>query len=127
MAQKTKKTILIVEDDEVLGDIYSTKLEIEGFQVLLATEGYEGIETAIRKKPDLILLDVVLPKMNGFEILEMIKKNKKIKNIPVILLTNLGQGYEVNKGLELGAVKYLVKANYTPAQVIDQIKEILKK
>lgn len=121
-----KKKILIVEDDEILSDIYATKLGMEGYEVILASEGYKGIEAAIRQEPDLILLDIVLPKMNGFEILKMLKKKDKVKDIPVIFLSNLGQDYEVSKGLELGAVKYLIKANYTPAQVIKEIKKILK-
>lgn len=124
---KSKKLILIVEDDEVLSDIYVTKLELEGFETLLAAEGYKGIELAIRKEPDLILLDIVLPKMNGFDILKMLKKKDKVKDIPVIFLSNLGQDFEINKGLELGAVKYLVKSNYTPAQVVKVVKEVLRK
>lgn len=124
---KNKMRILIVEDDEVLSDIYVTKLELEGYEAILAHEGYKGIELAIRKKPDLILLDIVLPKMNGFDILKMLKKKDKVQDIPVIFLSNLGQDFEVNKGLELGAVKYLVKSNHTPAQVVKIIKDTLKK
>lgn len=122
---KILKRILIVEDDEILSDIYAVKLELEGYEVIMAAEGRKGIEAAISKQPDLILLDIVLPKMNGFEVLKILKKNKKMKTTPVIFLSNLGQDYEVKKGLELGAVKYLVKSNYTPAQVIKIVKEII--
>ncbi len=122
---KNQKRILIVEDDEILSDIYAVKLELEGYEVIMAAEGRKGIEAAISKQPDLILLDIVLPKINGFEVLKILKKNKKMKTTPVVFLSNLGQDYEVKKGLELGAVKYLVKSNYTPAQVIQIVKEII--
>lgn len=124
---ETKKNVLIIEDDEVLGDIYVTKLEMEGFNVFLAKEGFKGIEEAIRNKPDLILLDIVLPKLNGFEILKQIKEKKDTKNIPVIVLSNLGQEYEIKRGMDLGACKYLIKANYTPEQVTDIIKDTFEK
>jgi DNA-binding response OmpR family regulator len=122
-----KKKVLIIEDDEVLGDIYVTKLGMEGFETCLATEGFKGVEEAIRAKPDLILLDIVLPKLNGFEILKQIKGKRDTRSIPVIVLSNLGQEYEIKRGLKLGASKYLIKANYTPEQVTNVIKETFKK
>jgi DNA-binding response OmpR family regulator len=123
---KSKGSVLIIEDDEILADVYATKLKLECYEVLLATDGVRGLHEAVRKKPDLILLDVVLPKLNGFEILKQIRQRRDTKNIPVVVLSNLGQDYEVKRGMTLGADKYLVKANYTPAEVVDVVKEVLK-
>lgn len=120
------KKILIVEDDRFIIDIYSTKLKEEGYEVLIAENGEKALEQ-IEKNPDLILLDIVLPGMDGWEILREIKKREKTKSIPVLVLSNLSQKSEVEKAFKLGATKYLVKSNFTPSQVIAQIKECLKK
>ncbi|MBU1165202.1 response regulator [Patescibacteria group bacterium] len=121
-----KKTILLVEDDEFLAELYATKLNLEGYEVLVASDGEKGFKTASDKIPDLILLDIILPKMDGFEILKKLKANKKTKDIPVILLTNLSQKDEVKKGLDLGANDYLIKAHFMPSEVISKIKKVLK-
>lgn len=125
MTAKESYKILIVEDDEFLADIYKTKFELEGFKVLLATDGEKGLKAIQSKKPDLVLLDILLPKMDGFAILQTIKKDPEIKNIPVILLTNLGQKEDVQKGLDLGAVDYLIKAHFNPAETVEKVKKIL--
>lgn len=122
----TKKLILLVEDDEFLAELYATKLDLEGFEVALAVDGEKGLKMIKEKKPDLILLDIILPKMDGFEILKMIKADKELKNIPVILLTNLSQKDEVKKGLDLGANDYLIKAHFMPSEVVKKIKQSLK-
>lgn len=119
--------ILIVEDDPFLSEMYSTKLVQENFEVDLAIDGKEAIKKAREMKPDLILLDIVLPKMDGFEVLAEIKKDIELRNIQIIALTNLGQKEEVEKGLKLGADDYIVKAHFTPTEVINKIKQVIKK
>lgn len=119
--------ILIVEDDTFLADIYKTKLEMEGFKVIVASDGEKGLKMIQTKAPDLVLLDILLPKKDGFAILEEIKKSPSpIKDIPVILLTNLGQNEDVDKGLNLGAADYLIKAHFKPTEVAEKIKKYLK-
>ena len=120
-----KKTILLVEDDEFLAELYATKLNLEGFEVLLAVDGEKGLKMIKEKSPDLILLDIILPKMDGFELLKILKKDGKLKRIPVILLTNLSQKDEVKKGLELGAQDYLIKAHFMPSEVVKKIKQTI--
>lgn len=122
-----KKSILLVEDDEFLAELYATKLNLEEFEVSLAVDGEKGLKMIKDKKPDLILLDIILPKKDGFEILKIIKSDKALKNIPVILLTNLSQKDEVKKGLDLGADDYLIKAHFMPSEVVKKIKQTIGK
>ena len=122
----SKKKILLVEDDPFLIDIYSTKLKDAGFEVLVSDEGEEAIGKIKEESPDLVLLDIVLPEIDGWEILRRIKSDEKFKNLKVIILSNLGQKEEVKKGMELGAVNYLIKAQYTPSQVVEEVKKALK-
>lgn len=124
MANKTK--ILLIEDDTFLAGMYISKLGFENFEILLANDGKQGIKLAEKEKPDLILLDILLPKVDGFEVLKVVKKNDKTKEIPVILLTNLGQKSDVEKGLSLGANDYLIKAHFMPQEVIKKIKDTLR-
>ena len=118
--------VLLIEDDTFLGNIYKTKFEMEKFKVIVATDGLEGLEMAKKKKPDIILLDILMPKMDGFEVLENLKKDKSLVSIPVVLLTNLGQKDDVDKGLGLGAVDYLIKAHYKPSETVDKVKSVLQ-
>ena len=119
---------MIVEDDVFVMDIYQTKLKKEGFNVIAAANGLEAMKELEEKKniPDLILLDIVMPYMNGMEVLEKISKNYSLKDIPVILLTNLSQKEDVDKGMELGAKDYLIKSHFTPAEVIKKIETVFK-
>ncbi|HYE59851.1 MAG TPA: response regulator [Candidatus Kapabacteria bacterium] len=121
-----KVHVLLVEDDAFLANIYKTKFEMEGFRVSQADNGEAGLEDAKKKKPDIILLDILLPKMDGFIVLEHLKGDADTKNIPVILLTNLGQKDDVEKGLELGAVDYLIKAHFKPSETVDKVRQALK-
>lgn len=122
---KKMKKILLIEDDAFLVDIYTTKLKEAGFEVLVAFDGEEGFKKAKDEKPDLVLLDLVLPGMDGWEFLKK-AKSENLGNVKVVVLSNLGQKEEVEKGMELGAVKYLVKAHYAPSEVVEEVKKILK-
>lgn len=117
--------VLLVEDDTFLSSIYKKKFEMEGYKVTTAENGEVGVDQAQKKKPDIILLDVLLPKMDGFTVLEKLKSDAKTKDIPVIMLTNLGQKDDVEKGLSLGAVDYLIKAHFKPAETVEKIKKAL--
>jgi len=120
------KSILLIEDDPFLIDIYTTKLKESGFGVAVATDGEQAIIKIKELKPDLVILDIVLPEVDGWEILRKIKSELKLEDLKVIILSNLGQKEEVEKGINLGAVKYLIKAHYTPSQVVEEIKKVLK-
>lgn len=118
--------ILIVDDDSLLVRMYQKKFENDGYIVATADDGETALQRVQEFKPDLILLDVMMPKVNGLQILAILKENKETGNIPVILLTNVGGTDEdVNRGLELGAVAYLVKAANRPSAVVAKVKEIL--
>jgi DNA-binding response OmpR family regulator len=119
------QNILLVEDDPFLIDIYTTKLKESGFSVEVANDGDAALKKARENKPDLVILDIVLPQIDGWEILRKIKSEPEFKNLKVIILSNLGQKEEVEKGIKLGAVKYLIKAHYTPSQVIKEIKKTI--
>lgn len=122
-----KRKILIIEDDGFLLTMYANKFEMEGFSVYTAEEGKKGLKIALKELPDLILLDLVLPSMDGFEVLTELKKNEKAKKIPVILLTNLSQREEIDKGLKLGADDYLIKAHFMPSEVVEKVKIFFNK
>jgi DNA-binding response OmpR family regulator len=123
--KKVGQSILLIEDEPALRDIFSTKLRMEGFDVIEAGDGVEGLASAIEKLPSLILLDVVLPIKDGFAVLRDLKDHPRTKQIPVVFLSNLGQDFEVRKGMSLGAKNFLTKANLTPASLIDEIRKIL--
>jgi DNA-binding response OmpR family regulator len=121
------KKILLVEDDPFLIDIYTTKLKESGFLVEVASEGEEAVRKVKENAFDLVLLDIVLPKLDGWEVLRKIKAESKLKTLKVIIISNLSQKEEVEKGINLGAAKYLIKAPYTPSEIVEEIKEILEK
>jgi len=126
MPKEKKAKILLVEDDNFLVEMYTTKFELEGFEVISAEDGQKGLDMVKRESPDIILLDILMPKMDGFAVLDALKKDKTTADIPVILLTNLGQKDDVKKGFEKGAVGYLIKAHFMPSEVVEKIKKILK-
>jgi DNA-binding response OmpR family regulator len=119
--------LLIIEDDAVLRKALSEYLESEGFEVITAEDGEVGESLATTEKPDLILLDIVLPKKDGYQVLREVKANPETTHIPIVLLTNLGSVDDVEKALELGATTYLVKSDYRLEEITEKIKEILKK
>lgn len=123
---ENKKTILVVEDDVMISSMYKTKFEADGFTVFTAEDGAQGLELAKKEKPDIIMLDIILPQLDGFSVLEEVKKDAATKSIPVIMLTNLGTNEDKLKGQKMGAVDYLVKASLTPGQVSAKIKQVLK-
>jgi DNA-binding response OmpR family regulator len=120
------KNILIIEDDPFLTDIYETKFKGLGFSVDIARDGEEGLEKLKEKDFDVLILDIVLPHINGWEVLRQIEEDGKFKKLKIIILSNLGQEEEIKKGLKLGAIKYLIKAHYTPQEVVDEVKKLLK-
>ncbi len=118
------KKIFIIEDEEFLSEMYKTKFEQEGYQAIVADNGLEGIEAAKNEKPDLILLDLLLPKMDGYEVLKKLRADEQTKNIKIYILSNLGQNGEINKGFADGADGYLIKANLTPSQLVRNVEKI---
>ncbi len=131
MARKKNKNnshkILIIEDDAFITGMYKTKLTMAGYDVKVAEDGEKGRAALEAETPDRLLLDIILPKVDGFRILEEVRKNPKTKNLPVILLTNLGQKVDVERGLALGADDYMIKAHFTPSEVVEKISNLIVK
>lgn len=127
MSEGNKQVIMIVEDDTFVMDIYQTKLSQAGFDVVSAINGMEAIKKLESGEvmPDLMLLDIIMPYVDGLEVLKKVKEQEKLKNIPIILLTNLSQKEEVSQGLGLGANDYLIKSHFTPSEVLEKIKVYL--
>lgn len=123
----SKKKILIVEDDNFVAEVYSTKLLEMGHEVIIAQNGEEGLNALKENTPDMILLDIIMPVMGGIEMLEELKKNEEWKKIPVILLTNVGEKDSIQKVQSLGVKDYLIKSHFTPAEVIEKIDAVLGK
>lgn len=125
MAGKYK--ILIIDDDEFLLDMYSIKFKEQGFDVEIAYSGIDGIEKIKGGfSPDIILVDLVMPNMDGFEFLKEIKSENLLKSAKIIILSNLGQESDIKKGLSLGADDYIIKAHFTPSEIIKKITALLK-
>lgn len=126
-SQKLNKTILLIEDDEFLREICVKKLIKEGFDVSVAVDGEQAIKELDKIEPDLILLDIILPTMNGYEVLQKIKvhKNIKIRQVPIIVLSNLGQENDIKKAMDMGATDYLIKAHFTTEEITDKVKKVL--
>lgn len=121
----TPKQVLVVEDDQFLRDLIVRKLKEEGIKTLQAIDGEEGLRLAREKKPELILLDLILPGMDGFEVLRQLKADSGASGVPVIILSNLGQQSDIDKGLSLGAKDYLIKAHFTPSEIVEKVKKAL--
>lgn len=124
--QASIKQILMIEDDPFLVDIYTTKLKDAGFSVEVAAKGESGLRRLREKQFDLLVLDIVLPHIDGWGILKEIEKDESLKDLTIVIFSNLGQKEEVEKGLKLGAVKYFIKAHYTPSEMVEEIKKILR-
>jgi len=125
VSEPGKKVILLIEDDPFLVGIYREKLEIEGYNVLIAEDGLQGLNYAVSQKVDLILLDILIPKLSGIDLLVRLRQDEKGKDVPVIALTNLSGSDDEEKIRSYGVKDYLVKSNYTPGQVVEVIKKYL--
>lgn len=123
----SKPKILMIEEDRFLRKIYRDKFSRVGFEFLEATNGEEGLNKIIYEKPDVVILDLMLPKKNGFDVLIDIKRNKNTQATPVIILSNLGQESDMKKGLSLGAEDYLVKTEVSLSEVVEKAKEQVAK
>jgi CheY-like chemotaxis protein len=117
--------ILIIEDDPLMSRMYQKIFTFEGFEVVTAEDGQDGLDKIRSENPTLVLLDVMMPKLNGFEVLERLKADPATKSIPVIMLTNLSSQQDADNAMLKGAVKYIVKSEHDPKQVADMVKEIL--
>jgi len=120
------KKILIVEDDKFLRELISQKLTKEGYAISSAIDGEEGVKKIKEEKPDLVLLDLILPGIDGFEVLTQMREMPLTASVPVIILSNLGQKEDVERGLKLGAADYLIKAHFTPGEIIEKIKNVIE-
>ena len=119
--------ILIIDDDPFILAMYTQKFKEHGFQVEVAHEGKEGLAKAKELKPDVILLDVVMPAMDGFDVLKKLKEDAGAQPPKIIFLTNFGQREDVERGMQLGADDYIIKAHFTPSEVVKKINEVLGK
>ncbi|OJI07617.1 hypothetical protein BK004_00830 [bacterium CG10_46_32] len=118
----SKQKILLVEDEEMLSTMYKTKFEKEGLNITVASDGEAGIVAAQAETYDIVLVDIIMPKLDGFAVLKKLRELPQYKTTPILMLTNLGQEEDIAKGKQLGATDYLVKANFTPSQVLEKIK-----
>jgi len=121
-----QKNVLLVEDEPLLGNLLKQRLEREGINVILNRDGEEALATLRGFKPDLILLDIILPKISGFEVLEQLKIDPQFERAPVIIVSNLGQDSDIAKGESLGAVQYFVKARLSIEDLVEQAKLLLQ-
>lgn len=124
---KSLGKILLIEDDLPMVKMYSTKLQAEGFEVEVALDGEEGWLKSQTEGIDLVLLDLMIPKMGGMELLEKIKADEKRKKIPVIILSNLSQEQDIKRAIQLGIKDFLIKSNHTPSQVVQIVKGYFQK
>lgn len=127
MAGDAKRTalLLVAEDDQFYANLYRTKLEKEGFGVVTAANGKETLELLKQHSPNLIILDLVMPEMDGFEVLKKIKEEKNLRDVPVIILSNLGQQEDIDRAQALGVFKYIVKSNVSIHQMVESVEEAL--
>lgn len=117
--------VMVIEDDKFLLKAYEIKFKQSNINTILAKDGVAGLSLAEKELPSLIILDLMLPKMNGFEVLEKLRSDEKLKNIPVIAVSNLGQKKDMERALELGAKEYLIKTNYSLDEIVEKIKKYL--
>jgi len=117
------KKILLVEDEEIMIDLLQKKLTKEGYEISVARDGEEGLKVMKGAKPDLVLLDIIMPKMGGFEVMEEMGKDKELKEIPVIVISNSGQPVELDRAQRLGAKDWLIKTEFDPQEVVDKVKK----
>lgn len=119
------KKILVIEDEEILIGLLQKKLTVAGYEVALARNGEEGLKAMREISPDLVLLDIIMPKMGGFEVMEEMQKDKNLKRIPIIIVSNSGQPIELDRAKKLGARDWLVKTEFNPQEVIEKVKNLI--
>jgi len=124
---ENKGKILIIEDDRYISKMYQLKLSLEGYDVQVAENGRIGVEKTKEFMPDIILLDILMPELDGFEVLSIVKSDDHTKDTPVLIMSNLGQEDHIQKGMALGAIGYIVKSQYTPSKVVETIKDTIAK
>ena len=117
------KKILLIEDEEIMIDLLQRKIAQEGYEIRVARNGEEGLAAMKEKKPDLVLLDIIMPKMEGFEVMEHMQADKDLKKIPVIVISNSGQPVEIDRAQKMGARDWLIKTEFDPQEVIEKIKK----
>lgn len=117
--------IMLVEDDVALRDIYTSRFEAEGYDVAVAADGEQALTVAVKEKPDLILLDIMMPKISGFDVLDILRNTTETKTTKIIVMSALSQTADIEKGKMLGADEYLVKSQVTLSEVVDMVKEVL--
>jgi len=118
--------VLLIEDDQDQVLLYSTKFQLEGYDIVSAPDGFLGIKMAEKEKPDIILLDLVMEKLDGLAVLKELKSRPAIKDIPVLLFTNLAKKDLAEEAQKMGAIGYILKSNYTPREVVEKVSEILQ-
>ncbi|OGY23861.1 MAG: hypothetical protein A2Y57_01070 [Candidatus Woykebacteria bacterium RBG_13_40_7b] len=124
--EETKQKILIIEDDFFIRELYEREFRNSGYAVFIASDGAEGLLKIEEEMPDIVLLDLMLPKLNGLDLLKTVKEKEELKKVPIVILTNVGQEPAIKRGFELGAAGYMVKSAYTPQQVVNEVKTYLK-
>lgn len=126
-SRSPKPIVALIEDDTFLAGMYVTKLSLEGFAVKLATDGQAGLKLVQTERPELVLLDLVLPKMAGLDVLKAIRSDAKLKLTPVIVLTNLGDRETIERAMGLGATDYVIKAHFLPSEVVSKVQRLLQR
>lgn len=122
-----KIRVLLIEDEKEVAELYKLKLTLDGYEVILAEGGQEGLDKAFTLKPELIFLDIKMPEMDGFEVLKKLREGQKTKDIPVVILSNFDEQDMVEKGLTLGANEYLIKSQFTPEEISRKVKDWVQK
>lgn len=117
--------ILLVEDEEIMIELLQKKLIQSGYEVIVTRNGMEGLDAMKKENPDLVLLDIIMPKMTGFDVLERKNEDKEIENIPVIIISNSGQPVEIDKARKMGAKDWLIKTEFDPQEVLEKVKKQL--
>ena len=121
-----KKKVLIIEDEELVAEILEKKLKEAGYNVEVARDGEEGLNKMRKRKPDLVLLDIIMPKKGGFEVMEEMRKDENLKDIDVMVISNSGQPVELDKAKALGAKDWLIKTEFDPQEVLDKVNNLMK-
>lgn len=117
--------ILIFEDEKMLADMYATKYRLMGWGVAVQYDGHDPVDLAVREKPDIISMDILMPRVNGFDAIKLLKADPRTKDIPIFILSSLGQTADIAMGKSLGAVEYFIKADFTPDDIVNYVKELL--